>query len=350
MKTIAISGIIGYDVSAAEIRQALIDAKGDDITVDIASNGGLISVGLEIYNLIRAYKGDVTSHLIGVVASMATVIALAGKKIKAERAAVFMVHNASGGAIGTRHDMEKMAAILGGFDSMMAQLYAEKSGKSIAEIQTLMDAETYYFGDEIGEAGFADEMTGDPPTDNKATALSQALALIASADETLRSFSAEDAPDKIAALLPPPVSPAGVASSAASAQAAAISQEEVLMDLNLETLKAEHPDVYALALGEGKELGMKAERARREQLLALKGTNAEGDKAVDAAIADGSDYTAAMPGIMTATLKGLGGDNPPQVGTKPPEGGAGAGDPVFASLAAKAGLSAEDIAKYAPKE
>jgi ClpP class serine protease len=132
----------------------------------------------------------------------------------------------------------------------------------------------------------------------------------------------------------PQSSPAGVASSAA-ATSTAISPKEVHMDLA--QLKAEHPEAYAAAkaegIAEGKAAGIQAERERREKLLGL-AVNAEALKAVNAAIASGASFEAASPTIVTAALKGTGGDNPPAVGTKPPEGGAGASEETEAKALA----------------
>ena len=134
-----------------------------------------------------------------------------------------------------------------------------------------------------------------------------------------------------------PVFDAGVASSAAAATAAASHIEETRMDLN--TLKAEHPDLYTQA----EDAGAKKERARIEQLAAFRGVNPDGDRAVEEAVASGKTAIEATPFIMAAIEKGRSraadGDNPPQLGTATPKSGAGVGPALEVD-----GLSAVDIA------
>ena len=55
MKTIPISGVIGYDVSAKDIRSQLDAAKGEPVKCEVSSPGGLAFTGLEIYNLLKNY-------------------------------------------------------------------------------------------------------------------------------------------------------------------------------------------------------------------------------------------------------------------------------------------------------
>ena len=69
-----------------------------------------------------------------------------------------MLHHALGGALGNASDLRHSADILAGFSDILAQEYARKSGRSLAEITAMMDAETWLWGSEIVEAGLADEL------------------------------------------------------------------------------------------------------------------------------------------------------------------------------------------------
>ena len=158
MKVIAISGVIGWDIEPKDIRAALEEAAGEDIDVQVSSPGGWVVDGLEIYNLIRNYKGNKQTHLMGLAASMASYIVLAGDRIIAEDNAVFMVHNVMGIAFGDHRDMRKSADVFEGMSKLLAKAYIRKSGKSAEEIEAMMDEETFLFGDEILDAGFVDEI------------------------------------------------------------------------------------------------------------------------------------------------------------------------------------------------
>ncbi len=203
MKTIAISGIIGWDVTAKDIRSELDKAKGEDIEVQVSSPGGLVTDGLEIYNLIKNYEGNKSSRLMGLAASMASYIVLAGDKVIAEDNAIYMIHNAMGIAWGDKNTMQKMSDILAGFSRIFAKAYARKSGKSIKEIEDLMDDETFYFGQEILDEGFVDEIVPAPEDaeKDKAAMLSMAMAQIEQCENHVRKTETMDHIFKIAAIL-----------------------------------------------------------------------------------------------------------------------------------------------------
>lgn len=162
---ILISGEIGWDVQPADVRRQLEAAKGGDIDIHIASPGGFIFDGLEIFNLIRDYKRDnlqskVNMYIKGLAASMASYIAAVPvvDRVYAEDNAAFMIHNAWITIAGDSKQLSKTAEMLNGLDSMLNKAYAERTGKSREEIQKLCDDETWFFGSEMLEAGFVDEI------------------------------------------------------------------------------------------------------------------------------------------------------------------------------------------------
>lgn len=178
MKTVKISGSIGYDVTPDSVRDQLVAANGEDVRIEISSPGGYVFDGIEIFNLIRNYSGNTEIHLMGLAASMASYIAMAGKKIVAEDNAVFMIHNVSAGSMGDHRDMRKVADVIESLSNMLSQKYVEKTGKSIDEIRKMMDDETYLFGNEIKESGFADEMVEAKEKTEKEEAVKTARAVV----------------------------------------------------------------------------------------------------------------------------------------------------------------------------
>ena len=201
-KVLPISGVIGWDVEAKDVRTFLDAAKGEDVEVQISSPGGYVYPGLEIFNLIRNHDGKVTTRLMGLAASMASYIAMAGNYVIAEDNAVFMIHNASGYAMGDHNIMRKAADVMEGLSNLIAQKYMSKTGKSLKELKALMDVDTFLYGDEITDAGFADEIAETEEDKDKAAAL--AFAMISIADCTTRMKASEEKPEdieKAAALL-----------------------------------------------------------------------------------------------------------------------------------------------------
>lgn len=181
MIKILITGEIGWSVTPDSIREQLNNANGKDLDIEIASPGGYVSDGIEIFNLFRDYKRNYPSSQIlatikGVAASMATYLAVnpAFDLIVAEDNAVFMIHNAWGGAVGDYREMQTMAGLLEGLTGIIAAAYAQKTGKSMQDIRKMMDDETWLFSDGIAESGFVDEIIRTDNEKNKNMAIAQA--------------------------------------------------------------------------------------------------------------------------------------------------------------------------------
>ena len=150
MDRINIIGVIGWDVEEESTVNQINEMDGD-FEVFIASAGGYIFPGISILNAIREYdKGEVTA-IVSFAASMGTQIALACDKVKVFDNAPFMIHNASGIAWGDYREMERYGEYLKRLNSNIGKLYAKKSKKPLEEILSLMDDETWYFGEEIVE-------------------------------------------------------------------------------------------------------------------------------------------------------------------------------------------------------
>jgi len=163
-RTISIYDVIGYDpwsgdgVTARRISSALRSMGTGPVTVNVNSPGGDMFEGLAIYNLLREHKGEVTVKVLGLAASAASIIAMAGDTVQIARAGFLMIHNAWVMAVGNRHDLEEVAATLKPFDDAMASIYAARTGQDAKAMGKLMDAETWIGGDAAIEDGFADEL------------------------------------------------------------------------------------------------------------------------------------------------------------------------------------------------
>jgi ATP-dependent Clp protease, protease subunit len=158
MRKITISGVIGWDATPAMLREDLEQAGGDDIEVLINSPGGFVSDGIEMFNLLRRYEGNSTARISGYAASMASYIPLACDRRIAEDNAVYMIHNVFGGVYGDHNDILKYGAVVKSMSGMIARTYAKHTGMDLEEIARLMDDETWFFGQEMVEAGFVDEI------------------------------------------------------------------------------------------------------------------------------------------------------------------------------------------------
>lgn len=184
--TLDLDGIIGWDVTAAEVRAALAEAAGP-VTLRINSPGGDVHEGVAIANALRAHRREgheVRGVITGLAASMASYIAMFTDQLEVEDNAILMIHNPWSLAMGDYRVMRKAAGILGSLRDLLARAYADKSGQPPPDILADMDAESWYFGEEIVAAGYADALVpaGDGP-DNQG----EALALAQSTFSAMRS-------------------------------------------------------------------------------------------------------------------------------------------------------------------
>ncbi len=160
--TITMFEVIGEDwwtgggVTAKRISAALRSIGKNDVTVKINSPGGDMFEGIAIYNLLRSHPAKVTVEVLGWAASAASIIAMAGDDIRMGLGSFMMVHNAWGVVIGNRHDMRESAELFDGFDGAIADIYEARTGMKRADIEKLMDAETFMGPSEAVKNGFAD--------------------------------------------------------------------------------------------------------------------------------------------------------------------------------------------------
>ncbi|MDK1083444.1 Clp protease ClpP [Cronobacter sakazakii] len=189
--SISIFDVIGADywgegVTASRIAGALRSLNGADVTVNINSPGGDMFEGLAIYNLLREYDGKVTVKVLGLAASAASIIAMAGDEVQIGRGAFLMIHNCWVYAMGNRHDLAQIATDIAPFDKAMSDIYQARSGLDAATVDKMMDGETYIGGSEAVEKGFADSLlSADEIADDEespAAALRKLDALLAKAN------------------------------------------------------------------------------------------------------------------------------------------------------------------------
>lgn len=172
-RTISVYDVIGYDywtgegVTAKRIAGALRALGAGPVTVNINSPGGDLFEGLAIYNLLREHDGEVTVKVLGVAASAASIIAMAGDTVQIARAGFLMIHNTWVMAVGNRNDLREYADALEPFDVAMADIYAARTGADAKEMGKLMDAETWIGGSAAIEQGFADELLPSDQVEQK---------------------------------------------------------------------------------------------------------------------------------------------------------------------------------------
>jgi ATP-dependent Clp endopeptidase proteolytic subunit ClpP len=104
------------------------------INLRINSNGGNVYEGIAIFNAIKNSKTEIDAYVDGIAASMATLIAMACRKVYMSKYARFMTHRPSGGAWGTAEELRAVATEIDALEVIGNKMYQEKTGLSETEV------------------------------------------------------------------------------------------------------------------------------------------------------------------------------------------------------------------------
>lgn len=148
----------GGGITAKKVASQLRAIGDRPVEVQINSAGGDMFEGIAIFNVLREHPQDVTVKIMGMAASAASIIAMAGDRIEIGAASFVMIHNCWVMAIGNRHDMSETAEWLAPFDQAMVDLYTARTGQEAKAVARWMDAETFMSGSQAIERGFADAL------------------------------------------------------------------------------------------------------------------------------------------------------------------------------------------------
>lgn len=278
MKEILIDKQIGESwfsegITADYVREELQKAGFEDIRITIDSPGGDVFDCISIFNVIRdfcrTHSNKITTYIRGLAASAASVIALAASdvneenKIVIESNSVFMIHNGLTYCTGNRHDLRSCADRLEKIaDKMMTDVYVKKTGRAAKDIEKDMDAETWLYGQEIIDAGFADGFIENSNPEEE----SQKATYVAVAKNSFNKM-------KIAAqtnLVQRMAMGASVKMESAGGTNSRPDKNNMGgCKMTAEELKKSNPDVYAAIVAEGEAKGASDERERASRLLAM---------------------------------------------------------------------------------
>ena len=147
--TLKLYSVIGGSwFSQGDTAKAVTDridaADPSEITVRINSPGGSVTEGLTIYNYLRAKSAagiPVTVIIDGMAASIASCIAQAGDKVIINKAAFFHLHRPWCLACGNAPELRGVASDLDTVGDTIANVYADRSKRSLEEINALLKGE-----------------------------------------------------------------------------------------------------------------------------------------------------------------------------------------------------------------
>lgn len=165
--TIDIFDFIGEDFfgdgfNERRLAGALRKIGVQDVTVNINSPGGDMFAGLAIYNLLREHPAKVTVKVMGLAASAASVIAMAGDDVLMGTGSMMMIHRAWGLVIGNSNDFADAQEVFNQFDKSMGDIYAARTGNELEAVMAMLDGPnqssdgTWLTAADAVEKGFAD--------------------------------------------------------------------------------------------------------------------------------------------------------------------------------------------------
>lgn len=144
--------------SPRKVLATLDKAKGEPVEVYVNSPGGEVFSGSEIYTALKEYPGKVTVSIVGIAASAASVIAMAGDVVRMSPTSQMMIHNISSRASGDYRTMDHAAKMLANSNHTVANAYRIKTGIDQEILLAMMDEESWMTAAQAKAYGFIDEV------------------------------------------------------------------------------------------------------------------------------------------------------------------------------------------------
>jgi hypothetical protein len=105
--------------------------------------------------MLSAHRAKLDIEVMGLAASIGSIIALAGRTLTMAEGSYFMIHNPLTVMVGDAEELRKTAGLLDKMKNDFIDIYAKHTGMDRDEISDLMDDETWVTAAEAVEAGFA---------------------------------------------------------------------------------------------------------------------------------------------------------------------------------------------------
>ena len=227
----------GDTISAKEVTEYLADLDVENINVYINSNGGVVDTAIAINNALRRHKAKVTVNIDGIAASAATLITCAGDTVRMPKNALFMIHNPSTIAMGDSEEMRKKADVLEKYKNSITETYLQKVNIDKEKLSELMDNESWLSAEEALKYGFIDEIienTDIQVVENKVISNNMVFNMA-----EFKNFNVDK----------------NIKNNGKGSE-----------KMTTEEIKNQYPDIYAEIINEGKEIGIKEERTRIQEI------------------------------------------------------------------------------------
>jgi ATP-dependent protease ClpP protease subunit len=131
------------------------------LIISVNSDGGDVSTGFHIFNMLAGFPARKIVRIEGVAASMASVIAMVGDEIIMPSNSMMMIHNPWGGITGNADQLKSFGEALEMMQANIRNAYSKRTGIDPAEIQKMMDRESWLSAQEAVRLGFATRIEGE---------------------------------------------------------------------------------------------------------------------------------------------------------------------------------------------
>ncbi len=136
-----------------------------DINVYINSPGGYITAGLAVYDTMQFMTYDINTYCLGMAASMASLLLMAGTKGKryALPHSRIMIHQPHGGLTGTASDFELQAKEILELKKITSTIISDKTGQPFDKIIEETERDYYMNPSEAIKYGIIDKIASRTP-------------------------------------------------------------------------------------------------------------------------------------------------------------------------------------------
>lgn len=157
----------GYEAGfycPGDIRAVIQTLKpGEELVLEINSIGGHVDAAAEIYAILEKLSNPTRAEIQSMAASAASYFPLACDRVEIALPAQMMIHCASWGVGGNKHDHRWTAQQLDVTDNSILDVYCRKCGEKTSreELERLMNEESYLSARQCLEMGLVDAIIGD---------------------------------------------------------------------------------------------------------------------------------------------------------------------------------------------
>lgn len=157
--SINIFGEIGFDVTASDVFDQIQNDKSEELDIVISSGGGSAFEGLMIFDMLKASDKKINTKIMGLGASAASVIFMAGDTREMGDGSLLMVHNSWSMFMGNAKEVRDQLGTLEAIDSRMTAIFMKATGLEESKVKELLEDETFMSVDEAVDFGFATAQT-----------------------------------------------------------------------------------------------------------------------------------------------------------------------------------------------